>query len=174
MEIIEAVTSDIPELRRFYDRMCEVLGKQSFLPEGNKGGFPSDDMLHNAVKDHQQFIGSQDGNIAAAYVMNHECDAAYDQARWHVNAGRDKVGILHGLRVLLEYGGRGYSHKLVEHAIRIARVRGLKAIRLDCIVGDDIPQKMYMSLGFQYIDTVSITYVDIGVPRDFNLYELAL
>ena len=82
--------------------------------------------------------------------------------------------VLHGLRVLPEYGGRGYSKQLVQHAIDTARARKLKSIRLDCIEGNDVPQKMYMSFGFTYIATVEITYVDIGTPREFLLYELVL
>ena len=49
-----------------------------------------------------------------------------------------------------------------------------RGIRLDCIEGNDIPQKMYMSFGFKYVDKVGITYVDIGVPRKFLLYEFVL
>ena len=63
---------------------------------------------------------------------------------------------------------------MVEHAIKTAKQRGILSIRLDCIEGNDVPQKMYMSYGFQYIDTVDITYEDIGVPRKFLLYELVL
>ena len=131
-----AEEKDFRELRQFYDRMCEVLGEKDFLPEGDKGGFPSDEMVKNA---------------------------------------EDKeMVVLHALRVLPEYGGRGYSKQLVQHAIDTARERGLKSIRLDCIEGNDIPQKMYMSFGFAYVDTVEITYVDIGIPRKFLLYEFAL
>lgn len=32
----------------------------------------------------------------------------------------------------------------------------------------------YMSFGFKYVDKVEITYVDIGVPRKFLLYEFVL
>ena len=78
------------------------------------------------------------------------------------------------MRVLPEYGGRGYSKQLVQHAIDTARERNLKSIRLDCIEGNDIPQKMYMSFGFKYVDKVEIIYVDIGVPRKFLLYEFVL
>ena len=81
---------------------------------------------------------------------------------------------MHALRVLPDYGGRGYSKQLVEHAIQTARSRGWKSIRLDCLKGNDIPVKMYQSYGFIYVDTVDITYVDIGIPMPFHLYELVL
>lgn len=44
-----AEEKDFRELRQFYDRMCEVLGEKDFLPEGDKGGFPSDEMVKNAI-----------------------------------------------------------------------------------------------------------------------------
>ena len=154
--------------------MCEVLGEKDFLPEGDKGGFPSDEMVKNAIAEKDQFIGIEDGQIVAAYIMNHDCDEAYHTVRWLTDAEDKEMVVLHALRVLPEYGGRGYSKQLVQHAIDTARERGLKFIRLDCIEGNDIPQKMYMSFGFAYVDTVEITYVDIGIPRKFLLYEFAL
>ena len=154
--------------------MCEVLGEKDFLPEGDKGGFPSDEMVKNAIAEKDQFIGIEDGQIVAAYIMNHDCDEAYHTARWLTDAEDKEMVVLHALRVLPEYGGRGYSKQLVQHAIDTARERGLKSIRLDCIEGNDIPQKMYMSFGFAYVDTVEITYADIGIPRKFLLYEFAL
>ena len=165
---------DFRELRQFYDRMCEVLGEKDFLPEGDKGGFPSDEMVKNAIAEKDQFIGIEDGQIVAAYIMNHDCDEAYHTVRWLTDAEDKEMVVLHALRVLPEYGGRGYSKQLVQHAIDTARERGLKSIRLDCIEGNDIPQKMYMSFGFKYVDKVEITYVDIGVPRKFLLYEFVL
>ena len=154
--------------------MCEVLGEKDFLPEGDKGGFPSDEMVKNAIAEKDQFIGIEDGQIVAAYIMNHDCDEAYHTVRWLTDAEDKEMVVLHALRVLPEYGGRGYSKQLVQHAIDTARERGLKSIRLDCIEGNDIPQKMYMSFGFVYVDTVEITYADIGIPRKFLLYEFAL
>ena len=154
--------------------MCEVLGEKDFLPEGDKGGFPSDEMVKNAIAEKDQFIGIEDGQIVAAYIMNHDCDEAYHTVQWLTDAEDKEMVVLHALRVLPEYGGRGYSKQLVQHAIDTARERGLKSIRLDCIEGNDIPQKMYMSFGFAYVDTVEITYADIGIPRKFLLYEFVL
>ena len=59
-------------------------------------------------------------------------------------------------------------------AIQTAKSWKQKAIRLDCIVGNDVPVKVYTSFGFEYVDTVAITYADIGVAMQFKLYELLL
>ena len=174
MKIRQAEMDDLEEIMSFYDVMCQVLGEKDFLPDGDKGGFPSQDMVREAICSGTQFVGVEHDKIVAAYLMNHDCDEAYDTVRWHVDAAKDEVVILHALRVLPEYGGRGYSKQLVEHAIRTAESWGQKAVRLDCIVGNDIPVKVYTSFGFEYVDTVEITYADIGVPMQFKLYELLL
>lgn len=174
MEIRSALDSDFFELKDFYARMCEVLGQKELLPEGDKGGFPSEQMIRAAIRQGGQFVGTEDNRIVAAYMMNHDCDEAYHSVRWTVDAAEHEVCVLHALRVLPEYGGRGYSKQLVRHAIDTARERKQKAVRLDCIEGNDIPQKMYQSFGFRYVDTVDITYIDIGVPRKFLLFELEL
>ena len=174
MMIRYAEEKNFIELRQFYDGMCKVLSEKDFLPEGDKGGFPPDEMIKDAIKERNQFIGIEDGRIVAAYIMNHDRDEAYHAVKWLIDANDNETVVLHALRVLPEYGGRGYSKQLVQHAIDTARERNLKSIRLDCIEGNDIPQKMYMSFGFKYVDKVEITYVDIGVPREFLLYEFVL
>ena len=174
MKIVQATNDNLTELMSFYSVMCDVLGEKSFLPNGDKGVFPSQAMVEESIKDRCQFIGIEDNKIVAAYILNHDCDSAYNTVRWQINAAKNEVVIMHALRVLPDYGGRGYSKQLVEHAIQTARSRGWKAIRLDCLKGNDIPVKMYQSYGFKYVDTVDITYVDIGIPMPFHLYELVL
>ena len=174
MEIKQAAMNNFEEIMSFYSVMGEFLGEKNFLPDGNKGGFPSPDMVKDSISSGFQFIGVENEKIVAAYIMNHECDSAYYTVQWHIDAAPDEVVILHALRVLPDYGGRGYSKQLVEHAIRTAKGWGQKAIRLDCIVGNDVPVKVYKSFGFEYVDTVDITYADIGVPMQFKLYELLL
>lgn len=70
------------ELRQFYDGMCKVLSGKDFLPEGDKGGFPPDEMIKDAIKERNQFIGIEDGRIVAAYIMNHDRDEAYHAVKW--------------------------------------------------------------------------------------------
>lgn len=174
MQIIEAAEDDLTELMEFYQVMGQVLNEKDFLPEGNKGGFPSEEMVSGAIRVRQQFIGREDGKIAAAYILNHECEPAYHAAHWQTDAAEGEYVVMHALRVLPRYGGRGYSRRMIEHAIQTAREWNQKAIRLDVLVGNTVPEKIYQSYGFQYVETVEICYQDIGVAMPFRLMELAL
>lgn len=174
MNIRKATKNDFDELVNFYDYMCSVLAKKDFMPDGNKGGFPSRDMLSEAIAQGEQFVGVEDGKIIAAYMLNHDCDEAYLTANWKVEAAKDETVILHALRVLPEYSGKGYGKMLVRHAIETARKRNQKAIHLDVLIGNKIPEKIFTGLGFECVDTVEMCYADIGVTRKFYLMELAL
>ena len=174
MEIRTAVPGDLDELMDFYAEMSRALDKQDFLPHGNRGGFPSREMVADAIRTEGQFVGVEDGRIMDACFLSRDCDKSYETAPWSIRAPREQVAVLHALRVLPAWAGRGYARAMVEHAIRTARAAGQKALRLDCIEGNDVPVRLYRACGFRYVDTVPITYADIGVPRRFRLYELAL
>lgn len=174
MQIRLATVDDLEQLMEFYEAMCAVLGQQAFMPEGNKGGFPPRAMVEDAIKNKAQFILEADGRLAAAYILSSDCDPAYRTVHWGVDVPTEQASVMHALRVLPAYSGRGYAKALLEHAIRQAKDRGQKAFRLDVLTGNEIPIKMYLGYGFQYIDTVDITYPDIGIPKPFRLYELDL
>ena len=80
MEIRAAVPGDLDELMDFYAEMSRALDKQDFLPHGNRGGFPSREMVEDAIRDAGQFVGVEDGRIMAAYFLSHDCDRAYETA----------------------------------------------------------------------------------------------
>ena len=123
------------ELRQFYDGMCKVLSEKDFLPEGDKGGFPPDEMIRDAIKERNQFIGIEDGRIVAAYIMNHDRDEAYHAVKWLIDANDNETVVLHALRVLPEYGGRGYSKQnmaltAMRHGIVMNTSRIISSYRL--------------------------------------------
>ena len=51
MKIKQATMCDFEKIMSFYNVMCEVLGEKDFLPDGDKGGFPSQDMVKDAIYD---------------------------------------------------------------------------------------------------------------------------
>ena len=174
MEIVPAMQKDLEDLLDFYSAMCQVLGEKDFLPRRGQGGLPLPGHGGGGHPGRGPVPGPGGRQVVAAYLMDHQGDAAYDTVTWPVAAARDQVMVLHALRVLPAWEGRGYARAMVEHAIRTARAAGQKALRLDCIEGNDVPVRLYRACGFRYVDTVPITYADIGVPRRFRLYELAL
>lgn len=174
MKIDRAVDGDLKEIMSFYDMMCGELGKADFLPTGNRGGFPPENMVADSIAAGQMFVGRESGVIMAAYIMNNDADPAYKNISWQIDAPADKVSVLHALRVSPEYAGKGYASALLEHAVATAAANGQLAIRLDCIEGNTVPHKMYASHGFRHVGDTEILYEDIGVPRKFLVFEKLL
>lgn len=174
MIIREARIEELDKVMTFYEMMCRELAAKDFLPKGNKGGFPSLEIVTEAIKNSCLYVGEENGEIAAAYIMNNECDPAYDAVPWRVEADKKHAAILHALRVAPKYGGRGYAGRLVEHAAETARSKGREAIRLDCLVENTIAHKLYLSHGFQIVGETEMYYEDIGERRKFLMFERLL
>lgn len=169
-----ATKEDFEELRNFYIIMNEVINKRTNLYNENNTYFPSDEMMLESIEKHFQYVGIEDEKIVAAVIGNHDCDDAYEKAAWKVEAAKEEFTVLHALRVLPEYGGRGYAKQMLRFILDYAKEIGQKAIRLDVLEGYEGPFKMYSGFGFEYIDTMEIFYEDIGRPVRFKLLEKVL
>ncbi len=79
----------------FYEMMCHELYDAAFLPNGNKGGFPLLEMATEFTKKSCLYVGKENGEIAAAYIMNNECGPAYEAVPWKVEADKEHASVLH-------------------------------------------------------------------------------
>lgn len=82
MIIREAKIEELDKVMAFYEMMCRELASKDFLKKEYKGGFPPLEMVTEAIKHKELFIGEENGAIIAACIMNHESDPAYDAAPW--------------------------------------------------------------------------------------------
>ena len=68
MKIKQASICDFEKIISFYNVMCAVLGEKDFLPDGNKGGFPSQDMVRDAIYSGSQFIGVENDKLLSDFL----------------------------------------------------------------------------------------------------------
>ncbi len=170
MIIQEATLVQEQELNQFYIRMNEVINRRTNQYNPDNAVFPSAEMIHGAIVNHQQFVGLEDGKIVIASIVNHDCAAGYNDIHWQVEAGAEEFWVLHALRVLPEQEGKGFAKQMLKFLIDLAPKRGIKAIRLDVLEGYNV-DGLYRAMGFSYVDTIEIFYEDIGYPARFRLLE---
>ena len=173
IEITKAQADEYPVVRQFYHSMIDSIQDYSFKTCWEKDIYPSPDFLQSAVSRSGLFLGRIDGRIAAAMVLNHDCNPEYQSIKWQIDANRDEVLIIHALGVHHDFSGRGCGRSMVKKAIEIARNTGMKAMRLDVLNGNVYAEKLYTSCGFAYIDTIQLYYEDTGRTA-FNMFELLL
>ena len=63
MLIREARIEELDKVMAFYEMMCRELASKDFLPNGNKGGFPSLEMVTEAIKNSCLYVGEENGEI---------------------------------------------------------------------------------------------------------------
>ena len=69
MKIKQATMCDFEKIMSFYNVMCKVLGEKDFLPDGDKGGFPSQDMVKDAIHSGFQFVGVESDKSASLQLV---------------------------------------------------------------------------------------------------------
>lgn len=170
MFIREATIEELDDLNIFYTKMNEIINRRANKYNPDNPVYPSAQMVEKAILNHEQFVGIENDNIAIACIANHECASEYDTAPWQIVLNRDEYWVLHALRVLPEYEGRGFAKQMLAYLYEEAKVRNQKAIRLDVLEGYSV-ERMYISSGYKYVDTIDIFYEDIGKPQRFRLLE---
>ena len=170
MLLREASFRDMEELMAFYTVTNEVINVRNDQYDPENEIFPSEEMVSSAVGRREQIVGIEDGRIVLALIANGECDDSYHTVRWNTEAGPGEFWVIHALRVLPEYEGRGFAKQALAHLIGRAPQCGIKAIRLDVLEGYGVAE-LYRHFGFRYVDTVEIFYADIGHPEKFRLLE---
>ena len=172
-EVRRALSSDLEEVRQFYFDIIDGFAGAEFHPGWEKDIYPAPAQLRSLAEKGELYLGREDGKIVAAMAMNHEANEGYEGIAWQAEAERDEVFVLHMLGVHPSRQRNGVAGKMVRFAVRTARERNAKAIRLDVLRGNLPANRLYESAGFRKIDTVSMYYPDTGVT-DFELYELVL
>lgn len=170
MYIREANIEDFEQLMVFYTEMNEVINKRTEKYNPDNPIFPAAQMVEEAITSHGQFVVIDEDSIVAACIVNNKCDYDYKLIKWGINAREDEFWVVHALRVLPEYEGRGIAKRLMAFLIELAPERGQKALRLDVLDGYTV-DRFYYQFGFEYIDTTAIFYEDIGKPMNFKLFE---
>lgn len=157
----------------FYWKLIDEMQGSPYLPGWTKGIYPADDYLMQSLKKQELYVLRENGRIAAAMVLNHDCNEGYEGTSWQADTPAEEAMVIHALGVLPEFHRRGFARSMVREAIRLAKERNQKAIRLDVLDGNNPALKLYGEMGFQYRRTARMFYEDTGWT-DYLLFELVL
>ena len=173
MEIGRESPRAYEEVRAFYHALIDAMQSCKYSPGWKKDIYPSPEALKEALGAGTLYTGRIRGQIVAAMVVNQEANAGYDSASWPFPLEKDEYLVIHMLGVHPNFARQGLGSQLVEHAVSLARQSGMQAVRLDVLAGNLPAERLYTSLGFQYVQTLSMFYEDTGWT-DYGLYEYLL
>ena len=157
MQIVKADTKDYPAVREFYYALTDEMEQAEFTPGWIRDIYPTQEYLKDSIRKGELYIG--------------RCgEEAYRQVKWSVEAGDSEVLMIHTLGVRRKFSGRGLAKQLVQEVIDMAENSGIRAIRLDVLKGNLPAEKVYLKMGFRYVDTLPMYYEDTGIT-DYKAFE---
>lgn len=171
-EIILAAPEDFPRVRAFYHSLIEEMQHLPWFPCWEKDVYPTDASLLGYIERSEMRLMIIDGEIAAAAALSRRLDCGR-KIRWHSGAKEGEYATVNMVAVHPRFGRRGLGRQMVAHLQDLAREEGLRALRLDVVDFNEPAQKLYISLGFQYVDRET-TVFDDGSSLTFDLYEQIL
>ena len=173
MKLEQATPESYERVRSFYHSFIDEMRTAGNIITWMKDVYPSPEFLQASLQAGQLYLGRENGEIAAAMVLNSHANDGYAGAPWRVAAAEHEVLVIHALGVHPRFGGRGLGRLMTQAAIGIARERGMKALRLDVLEGNDPARRIYVACGFYPVSQVKMYYENTGWAT-FELFEYAL
>lgn len=129
--------------------------------------------LHLVFDAESSADGGAERSIAGVVVLDHHAAEDYQAADWAIRATPEEVLIVHVLGVAPDHLGRGVARFLVDIAIRVARERGCRTVRLDAYVENLPARRLYERCGFTDLGCHEVRYEGTDLNR-FHLFEYVL
>lgn len=146
----KATQDDLDSVFRVYlDAIAEM--DRNNIPQWDEL-YPDREILEEDISKNQLFLGTTDGGIACAYVINSECDEEYDSGDWRYPYA--SFGVIHRLCVNPVFQNKGVGKLAIEHIEAELKAEGIETIRLDAFTLNPYAMRLYDKLGYVKVGTV--------------------
>lgn len=173
MEFRRAESAELDRVRGFYWALIDLMEGGEFDPGWRKGVYPSDAELRKSMDAGELYVLEDEGAIAAAVIINNEYNPSYEGLPWRVDAPPERVFMLHTLGVAPAMQGRGVTKRVVAECLATAREKGAECVRLDVLGGNEPAEKLYLAMGFYFVEAKTMYYEDTGWT-EFRMFEYKL
>lgn len=124
-----------------------------------------------AIQRGEVYLATVQDKPAGMFVL-WDRQSEWDRELWGMDESLDYM-YLHRVNIVREFAGQGVASELLAASLEIAKSKGKKAVRLDCLAANDYLNKFYAGAGFKQVGVVKEH--DAGEQTaDFNLYEQAV
>lgn len=171
--IRQAVKNDFDNVCLFYHSLIKDMQGAKYKPGWKKDIYPNSELIKESIRNGELYIGQANDEIASAMIVNHKFNEDYLKVKWPTYAEPQELSVIHALGVHPNFWGLGYAKAMVAKVYSLAEQTKQKVVRLDVLKGNLPAKKLYISMGFRYVDSIQMFYEDTGWT-DFELYEYAL
>lgn len=157
---------DLPALFELFASSVRAMEERG-LDQWRWGLYPSEVVLQEDVAGGVIHVLEEDGELAAAFVINEYQDPQYKALCWHFGV---RPAVLHRLVVNPNRQSRGVGREAMAHVMRLAREMGCDSLRLDTYLKNDRALRLYDGLGMRHVGLVRFD----ERPTAFQCYEMML
>ena len=166
----------VNELLAMYAAVQETVAGTDNDPLWIIGEHPSAKELCEAAATGSLFVGTVNGELAGALVVDNDQASGYEDVPWQIEAEPNQVAVMHLFAIHPAFRGKGLARPLIEAAASAKREDGFTALRLDTLLKNLRAQRTYTALGFTNIGNAHLNYgpyTAITGPN-FVMFEKAL
>ena len=163
LTIRPAHIGDAPAVCVFYEALCAALKDRPGNPRWQWGLYPSAAWADEAIAAGTMHIALRDGIVVSAMLLNHLRNPRYDAFPWPEALTEDRYLVLHTLAVADAYAGQGVGTAMLRYAQQLTAAAGLRAIRLDVLLGNRPAERLYAAAGFTLLGSIAMEYAGCGM-----------
>ena len=171
--IEKANATELAEIEKLYNDICDYLADKEYNPGWRKGCFPTKEDALMFLKQDALYVAKEDGKIVGSVALTHSPNAEANEDSKYDETEYADILFVHILVVHPEYHRKGIGTKLLDFAERFARKMAVKSIRLYLYEKNYVAINSYENNGYMYLEKVDIGLGEFGLDW-FCLYEKAV
>ncbi len=173
MEFRQVKMEEAESVYAFYERVIDDTPEMDKHAQWKHGMHPTEDMMEAYIRNNNMYA-LYDGEVIAGAMAVTLCQGdAYHDIPWQAKLLDDEVAVIHILAVNPQKQHMGVGRQLIDEAVKLAREKKRKAVRLDAIATNTPAHHMYEGKGFTYVGKEHWFAENTGWI-DFYLYEYLL
>ena len=110
MEIVKADITDIEEIGKLYDDVCDYLCEHENYPGWKKGIYPNENVAKDGLNDSALYIAKNNNKIVGTVILRHKPEAGYKNVEWMAENNYEKIYVIYTLAVHPDFWGRTSSY----------------------------------------------------------------
>lgn len=146
----KATLRDLPEVAALFQKAIRHMEERGIRQWDEL--YPDEATLAHDIKDGVMYLLWIEGGLAAAFVLNRECDPEYASGNWRGSA--PSFGVVHRLCVNPGFQGQGLGTRAMTAAEALAKSGGLESVRLDAFSQNPAALRLYQKLGYSKVGEV--------------------
>ena len=171
MKIVLATIQDYESIITFYDDVIDHTPDISHYARWSKGKHPTAEGIRAYIEEGSMYLYKEKERIVGTMAVTMYQGKDYHAIDWLQHVDDNEAAVIHILAVSPNSQGVGIGSDMIREAIVLAKMNGMKSIRLDALASNTPAHRIYERLGFEYRGKQHLFAENTGWT-DFYFFEL--